>query len=678
MSSSLNGILETLIDGNSINLPDLTFNILNIHARNSNNKISLTLQDDFTTSYTLQLPKNQGSPNGLLQTDGNGVLSWSNNTFLINSGDDTTSGTITSSGYKLNKADGSGDVMIEFQQGGTTSYIVGIDDTDNMFKIHSSSSSDTDADIILDPSGNLYIQNYLTITGDKLFMNTNTDTGILVADGTNYNPVVPSGDITLSNTGVFGITSDVIVNSDIKSDAGIDVTKIHNGNVDNTEFGYLNGVTSAIQTQLDNKPDVAGIDGADGATGATGAQGATGPAGADGAVGADGADGAVGADGADGSDGAVGATSLSDLSDVSYSANNVDLTIKSDNLEIANTDGTSVCKFTTDKHVEIQGGLKIGLGGLDYGSVGPSNDSTRGQLFIQSTYGGGTGEDFGWWIGTQDEAISSGDNDLHFVVARGESLPMTNYSIVGYIQDNVSGAPQMNFTGQHRCFINHELSDMVGLLVSSTGIYVNIDNSNQPSINESLPICQLSSIQNDKSIFGVVSDQEDSGTSRTFKPSNFVSVYPKTNTNERRYHINSLGEGSIWITNKNNDLQNGDYITSSTIQGYGHKQNEPHLHNYTVAKITCDCNFSLTPIVKRKVKVIVSNEGQTLDLDGGGNIQFEDDLDSEGIQQQVYPLSTRFLLADGTQITESEYTTRLSNHETVYVACFVGCTYHCG
>jgi hypothetical protein len=219
---------------------------------------------------------------------------------------------------------------------------------------------------------------------------------------------------------------------------------------------------------------------------------------------------------------------------------------------------------------------------------------------------------------------------------------------------------------------------MVGLLVSSTGFYVNIDNSNQPSINESLPICQLSSLVNDKKMFGVVSGKEDNNTNRTFKPSNFVSVFKKTNTNERRYHINSLGEGSIWITNKNNDLQNGDYITSSTIPGYGQTQTESQLHNYTVAKITCNCHFSMTKIVKRKVQVIVSDSSQTLDLDSSGNVQFEDDLDSSGNQQLVYPFTTRFLLADGTQITESDYTTRLGQGESVYIACFVGCTYHCG
>lgn len=41
-----------------------------------------------------------------------------------------------------------------------------------------------------------------------------------------------------------------IDNDEIKAGAAIDATKIHDGTVDNTEFGHLNGVTSNIQTQL--------------------------------------------------------------------------------------------------------------------------------------------------------------------------------------------------------------------------------------------------------------------------------------------------------------------------------------------------------------------------------------------------------------------------------------------
>ena len=46
-----------------------------------------------------------------------------------------------------------------------------------------------------------------------------------------------------------------IVNADINASAAIDATKIHDGTISNTEFGYLNGVTSAIQTQIDAKQD---------------------------------------------------------------------------------------------------------------------------------------------------------------------------------------------------------------------------------------------------------------------------------------------------------------------------------------------------------------------------------------------------------------------------------------
>lgn len=49
------------------------------------------------------------------------------------------------------------------------------------------------------------------------------------------------------------ILDSLIVNADVAAAAAIAATKIHDGSVDNTEFGHLNGVTSAIQTQLDAK-----------------------------------------------------------------------------------------------------------------------------------------------------------------------------------------------------------------------------------------------------------------------------------------------------------------------------------------------------------------------------------------------------------------------------------------
>lgn len=48
-----------------------------------------------------------------------------------------------------------------------------------------------------------------------------------------------------------------IENADIKAGAAIDAAKIANGSVSNTEFQYLDGVTSAIQTQLGAKASTA-------------------------------------------------------------------------------------------------------------------------------------------------------------------------------------------------------------------------------------------------------------------------------------------------------------------------------------------------------------------------------------------------------------------------------------
>ena len=62
------------------------------------------------------------------------------------------------------------------------------------------------------------------------------------------------------------INDGAIVNADINASAAIAATKIHNGTISNTEFGYLNGVSSNIQTQLDAKQasdaqltDIAGL-----------------------------------------------------------------------------------------------------------------------------------------------------------------------------------------------------------------------------------------------------------------------------------------------------------------------------------------------------------------------------------------------------------------------------------
>jgi hypothetical protein len=94
------------------------------------------------------------------------------------------------------------------------------------------------------------------ITGAKIALFDDayeaTTTHILVADGTDFDNVAMTGDIGITNAGVTSIASGVVVNADVNASAAIDATKIHNGSITNTEFGYLNGLSGAIQTQIDD------------------------------------------------------------------------------------------------------------------------------------------------------------------------------------------------------------------------------------------------------------------------------------------------------------------------------------------------------------------------------------------------------------------------------------------
>ncbi|WP_019908298.1 C1q-like domain-containing protein [Paenibacillus sp. HW567] len=76
-----------------------------------------------------------------------------------------------------------------------------------------------------------------------------------VASGANnYSHPNHTGDVTSTGDGLTAIAPGVIVNADINAAAAIDASKIGTGVVSNAEFGYLDGVTSGIQGQLNARP----------------------------------------------------------------------------------------------------------------------------------------------------------------------------------------------------------------------------------------------------------------------------------------------------------------------------------------------------------------------------------------------------------------------------------------
>ena len=75
-------------------------------------------------------------------------------------------------------------------------------------------------------AGDVVVTGDLTISGDDLVMGTNTSGAALIGDGTNYNPVVISGDISIGTDGTAAIGSGVIVNADINGSAAIADSKL--------------------------------------------------------------------------------------------------------------------------------------------------------------------------------------------------------------------------------------------------------------------------------------------------------------------------------------------------------------------------------------------------------------------------------------------------------------------
>ena len=148
----------------------------------------------------------------------------------------------------------------------------------------------------------------------------------------------------------------------------------------------------------------------------------------------------------------------------------------------------------------------------------------------------------------------------------------------------------LNFTGQHRCMYQpvtgFNEADYLGRIMSCTGNYMDLSDMPVIHMDDAIPIVTLShGRSNDKRVFGVASGFDHEGSF----PLGYMTFQRPLKS--PRMVVNSTGEGAIWVCNLNGPLECGDFITSSGIKGLGMRQNDDVIHNYTVAKITCDCDF---------------------------------------------------------------------------------------
>ena len=122
-------------------------------------------------------------------------------------------------------------------------------------------SRDPEHDSIAELSGGMVVVNQGTANDNKIFLCTTDSDGSLGSTNITYTQVTPSNTGTVTSIGITQSGSEFSISGSPVTSAGnitLDVNRIAatkigaNTNVSDTEYGFLDGVTSSIQTQIDN------------------------------------------------------------------------------------------------------------------------------------------------------------------------------------------------------------------------------------------------------------------------------------------------------------------------------------------------------------------------------------------------------------------------------------------
>lgn len=184
------------------------------------------------------------------------------------------------------------------------------------------------------------------------------------------------------------------------------------------------------------------------------------------------------------------------------------------------------------------------------------------------------------------------------------------------------------FTGAHVSFSEQDL--VVGDIVKAIGapFLLNVDDSRHT--------VESTITSKDKAAYGVVSSEcgffniEDFGVTSEYSTTSIEVMNEETGSlnelltyekdiitiNREEYAVarawmgdrvlnkvmvNSLGEGGINVCSEGGDIEIGDYLCSSNVEGKAMKQDDDLLHNYTVAKASQDVIWDELEVDNEKV-----------------------------------------------------------------------------
>ena len=160
----------------------------------------------------------------------------------------------------------------------------------------------------------------------------------------------------------------------------------------------------------------------------------------------------------------------------------------------------------------------------------------------------------------------------------------TGGTAIGQISSDGAGGVDFlsAFTGKHPSVIKKGEANAIGMIVESTGeIWAN----NNKNVSTCIPKMRLSDKNNSKSVYGVIGSL--SGRYEAY------ALGYGVDQDSVHIEVNSVGEGKVWVTNISGDIENGDYIASSEVLGYGRLQDDDILHSYSVAKCVEEVDWAL-------------------------------------------------------------------------------------
>ena len=218
--------------------------------------------------------------------------------------------------------------------------------------------------------------------------------------------------------------------------------------------------------------------------------------------------------------------------------------------------------------------------GYYYGVYG--NSSWTGVKGNGDTYGVyGSGGSYGVY-GYSPNSIGVYGNSINNIGVYGKSYNASSYDFYA----GGSGTDYGPFTGAHEVKLSAGFPQDIqpGMVVSVTGETQMRMAGREISYSSTLPTVQLSDTPNDSRVFGVLIAEAPLPDDHWY--------INESGEDDRFGIVNALGEGRVWVTSVNGDIQAGDYITTSLVAGYGQKQDDDLLHSYTLGKAIEDVDWS--------------------------------------------------------------------------------------